>query len=212
MYVGFDLDGVLLDSTADLSWLDRGLDRALATLGLPKTEANRRMLYPDSVADLERVADQFDVEAERLWDARTHHYTESKVRAIRSGEIAPFDDLDELDRLSDQTLFCVSNSPTEVIDAFFETTGLEEDFATWVGRGHSLADLDRLKPDRALFEPIHDRLGEGEYVYVGDRDSDRTFAARTSMGYVHLDRRNRSLADVITTVATDSYDYPSDSG
>lgn len=208
MNVGFDLDGVLLDSAADLTWLDRGLDAALAELDIEQREANRRKLYPDALADLEAVADEFGVDPDRLWEVRTRNYTRAKVEAIRSGELTPFDDLDAIDRVAEERLFCVSNSPQEVVEAFLSETGLAEEFAVAVGRGHSLSALDRLKPDPALFEPVEKTLGDGEYVYVGDRDSDRAFAARTGMGYVHLDRRERTLDDAVGAIEDRSWEQP----
>jgi len=208
MNVGFDLDGVLLDSAADLAWLDRGLDNALAELDIEPTESNRRKLYPDALADLEAVATEFGVEPDRLWAARTRNYTEAKITAIQSGELMPFEDLDTIERVTDETLFCVSNSPQEVVEAFLEATGYDEAFDVAVGRGHSRAALDRLKPDPAMFEPVADALGDGEYVYVGDRDSDREFAARTDMGYVHLDRRERTLAEAVETIEDEAWESP----
>lgn len=209
MKVGFDLDGVLLDSPADLSWLDRGLDAALEELGFERTDAHRRKLYPDALDDLEAVATEFGVSPDRLWDVRTRQYTESKVRAITTGEIRPFEDIDAIDRLSEETLFCVSNSPQAVVDAFFETTDLRANFDVIVGRGQSFSALERCKPEPSMFDPVEGELGDGEYVYVGDRESDRTFAARTGMGYVHLDRRERSLADVIGVIETGTWEHPS---
>ncbi|WP_136686545.1 HAD family hydrolase [Halorhabdus amylolytica] len=208
MNVGFDLDGVLLDSASDLSWLDRGLDDALAELGIERTEANRRKLYPDAIADLESVAEEFDVDPDTLWAARTRNYTGGKVEAIRSGELGPYGDIDAIGRLLDETLFCVSNSPQEVVDVFLDETGLDEHFAVAVGRGHSREALDRLKPDPALFEPVADVLDDDEYVYVGDRDSDRQFAVRTGMGYVHLDRRERTLDDAVADIENGDWETP----
>ncbi|CCQ33799.1 Phosphoglycolate phosphatase protein [Halorhabdus tiamatea SARL4B] len=208
MNLGFDLDGVLLNSAADLAWLDRGLDNALAELDIEPTESNRRKLYPDALADLEAVAAEFDVEPDRLWATRTRHYTESKVTAIQSGELTPFADLDAIDRLTDETLFCVSNSPQDVVESFLETTGYDEGFDVAVGRGQSREALDRLKPDPAMFDPVADALGDGAYVYVGDRDSDREFAARTGMGYVHLDRRERTLAEAVETIKGGTWEQP----
>ena len=206
MNVGFDLDGVLLNSAADLSWLDRGLDAALAELEVEQTEANRRKLYPDALEDLESVADEFGVDPDRLWAARTRNYTGAKVEAIRTGELQPYDDIDAVGRLLDETLFCVSNSPQEVVEAFLEETGLAADFAVAVGRGHSREALDQLKPDPAMFQPVSDLLDEETYVYVGDRDSDRAFAARTDMGYVHLDRRERTLDDAVGEIETATWE------
>lgn len=208
MNVGFDLDGVLLNSAADLAWLDRGLDAALAELDVEQTNDNRRKLYPDALADLEAVAAEFDVDPDHLWDVRTRNYTEAKVRAIRSGEIEPYDDIDALDRIAGKPRFCISNSPQTVVDAFLETAGLTEAFAVAVGRGQSRAALRTLKPAESMYEQVEDVLGEGVYVYVGDRDSDRAFAARTEMGYVHLDRRERSLEDAIRTIEMGAFEQP----
>ena len=200
MNVGFDLDGVLLDSAGDLAWLDRGLDDALDDLGIEQTSANRQQLYPDALADLEAVADRFEVDPDRLWAVRTRHYTQAKIEAIRTGEIGAYDDLDALDGIADATLFCVSNSPQAVVEAFFEQIDRRDEFAVLVGRGQSRAALDRLKPDPAMFEPVAESLDGNEYVYVGDRESDRSFAGRTGMDYVHLDRRERTLSDAIAAV------------
>jgi len=208
MNVGFDLDGVLLDSAADLAWLDRGLDAALAELDIEPTESNRRKLYPDALADLETVATEFGVEPDHLWATRTRNYTEAKVAAIRSGELTPFEDLDAIERVTDETLFCVSNSPQEVVEAFLDVTGYDGEFSVTVGRGHAREALDRLKPDPAMFEPVADALGDGEYVYVGDRDTDREFAARTGMGYVHLDRRERTLAETVAAIEDRAWEQP----
>ncbi|WP_181685734.1 HAD family hydrolase [Halorhabdus salina] len=208
MNVGFDLDGVLLDSAADLSWLDRGLDDALAELGIAQIEANRQQLYPAAVADLQSVAADFGVDPDRLWEVRTRNYTQAKVEAIRTGEITPYDDLAALDRVTDETLFCVSNSPQAVLDAFLETTDLTDQFAVAVGRGQSRAALAQLKPDPAMFDPVADALGDSEYVYVGDRDSDREFAARTGMNYVHLDRRERTLNDAVDDILNEGWEIP----
>ncbi|MFW5974357.1 MAG: HAD family hydrolase [Natrialbaceae archaeon] len=208
MHVGFDLDGVLLDSAADLAWLDRGLDAALAELDVEQREANRRKLYPDALADLEAVAATFGVDPDRLWAARTRNYTGAKVEAIRTGELGPYDDVDALARLDGETLFVISNSPQEVVDVFLAETGLADRIAVAVGRGQSRQALDRLKPDTALFDPVEKTLGDGEYVYVGDRDTDREFAARTGMGYVHLDRRERTLGDAVATIENGAWKQP----
>ena len=62
MHVGFDLDGVLLDSESDLAWLDRGLDSALDEIDVPATAEHRRRLYPGQVRNVEAVAADFGVD------------------------------------------------------------------------------------------------------------------------------------------------------
>jgi phosphoglycolate phosphatase len=206
MKVGFDLDGVLLDSESDRSWLDRALDSALAALDLPVTEENRRRLYPASVHDFAESTAELPVDTDHLWHVRTRHYTETKVEAIRTGELEPFADVRAIERLTDRTCFLVSNSPQEVVDAFVETTEYDDLFAATVGRGQARADLADLKPAPAFYERVAEQLGDGEYVYVGDKASDREFAANTGMEYVHLDRSERSLDEVVDHIEAGEFE------
>lgn len=207
MPVGFDLDGVLLDSESDLAWLDRALDAALSEVGLPATDDHRRALYPGAISDFPAAAETLGVEAEVLWETRNRHYTREKVAAVEAGEIGPFDDADAV-RAVDAERFLVSNSPQPVVEAFLDAADLADAFAVAVGRGPALADLDRLKPDPHPFEPISTALGSGEFVYVGDTAADRGFAANAGMGYVHLNRDVRTLHDAVADVEAGRWESP----
>jgi phosphoglycolate phosphatase len=96
VHLVFDLDGVLLDSESDLSWLERALDAALMELGLNPSEANRARLYPAGIEGFHSVADELGVDVERLWDIRHDNYLREKQTAIETGEIEPFDDVEVL--------------------------------------------------------------------------------------------------------------------
>ena len=196
MHVVFDLDGVLLDSESDLSWLWRGLDAALDELGLGATRDNRARLYPVDRDGLERTAAEIGIGPERLWRVRDRHYTRSKRRAIERGEIGPFDDVESLaGLLPDHDLHVISDSPTAVVEAFVDAYGYDGWFEVLVGRGSDLGSLERLKPHPAPFRRLERRVDCGDgFVYIGDAAVDREFAAAVDVPFLHLTRDGRGLA------------------
>lgn len=205
MYVVFDLDGVLLDSESDLSWLDRAMGETLEAVGLEDTDTNRALLFPPTHDSLETVADAAGVPTERLWEIRNRRYTEAKLDAIDSGIIGPYPDLDAVMELADRyPLGVVSNSPQVVVERFVERADLDGVFDILVGRGTALSDIGRLKPEPHLYHRLHEQTTTDDYVYVGDQESDRQFAERTGMAFVHLDRDQgpiRTLYDVRDSLA-----------
>ncbi|UWG48245.1 HAD superfamily hydrolase [Halanaeroarchaeum sp. HSR-CO] len=200
MHVVFDLDGVLLDSESNLSWLDRAMGETLEAVGLEDTEENRASLFPPTEASIRSVADAAGVPVERLWTIRNRRYIDAKLAAMESGTIGPYPDADVVPELADRyPLGIISNSPQVVVETFVEQVALDGVFEVLVGRGTALADVSRLKPDTHLYDRLHEQTTTDEYVYVGDQESDRRFAERTGMAFIHLDRERgptRTLYDV----------------
>lgn len=195
----FDLDGLLLDSESDLSWLDRALSEALRALDLPVSEENRARLYPIDVEGFERVAASFGLEAQELWRVRNGAYTRVKVKAIEDGELAPFDDLGALYSLADRhSLHVISNSPQEVVEAFVRRYGYDDLFSVLVGRHPTLEAINRIKPHPHLYERLVSRAGGGEYTYIGHTDTDRRFAANAGMAYLPVIRDGGAPAGAAT--------------
>lgn len=193
----FDLDGVLLDSESDLSWLNRALKEALNELGVPPTEENVEKLYPGGLRDLEEAVNGFPASPAEVWEVRDKYYIAEKVKAIEAGRLRPFPDVKHLEKLGDHySLGIISNSPSEVVDCFLRKYGLIDLFHTWVGRGSGLDELKRIKPDPHPFWKLDRKMGNGDYWYIGDRETDAEFAKKTGMNFLHLTRDGDGFTDL----------------
>ncbi|MFB6085216.1 MAG: HAD family hydrolase [Halodesulfurarchaeum sp.] len=189
MHVAFDMDGVLLDSESDLSWLDRALTETLSAFDVEATHSNRQLLHPTNLRDFDAAAKALDIPAEQLWPVRHRAYVGEKTAAIRSGEIGPFGDIDELHPLAEAVpISIISNSPESVVETFVDAAGLDDIIDHRIGRGPNREAVESMKPATDFFDRLEEATGASEYVYVGDNTTDALFASRTGMTFVHLDR------------------------
>lgn len=189
----FDLDGVLLNSENNLAWLNRALRRTLQVHNLKVTEKNIKLLYPGKLRNFKEIVRDLEILPEKLWKTRNTNYKREKIKAMKNGEISPYNDVKALYRLKAYDLYIISNSPQEVVDAFVKEFNYQELFTAWVGRGSRLSDLKRMKPHPYLFEKLKQRIKEKKatFFYVGDRELDQQFAKNVGMTFLDL-KRNES--------------------
>lgn len=192
--VVFDLDGVLLDSETNLDWLNRALSNALDELGIPVTRENIEKLYPGELQDFEKAVKEFSVPPARVWKVRDKYYVKEKLEMINSGKLRPYPDVKSLYKLKENySLGIISNSPAEVVDRFVRKYELKSLFQAWVGRGSELADLADIKPSSHLFTKLKREMGEGRYLYIGDREVDKEFAENAGISFLYLRRDGKGL-------------------
>ena len=186
----FDLDGVLLDSESDLTWLYTALEKTLKHLGMESSEENLMKIHSKNVHRFNAMSIELGVEAEDLWETRNREYIEEKIRAMKNGMIKPFSDVDCLYELKGKYgLSIISNSPQEIVDLFIEEFNYEDLFDCGIGRGASLVDLKKIKPNSHLLERLKERIQEKKLIYIGDSENDRKFAKNTGMEFMFLSRK-----------------------
>jgi phosphoglycolate phosphatase len=185
----FDLDGVLLDSESDLSWLNTALKKTLEHLGIESSEENMKKIQSKNVYKFDEISIELNVEAEDLWETRNREYIKEKIKAMKSGMIKPFSDVSCLYELKGKYgLSIVSNSPQEIVDFFIEKFNYDDLFDCGIGRGTSLVDLKKIKPNSHLLERLKERIQEKKLIYIGDSENDRKFAKNTGMDFLFLSR------------------------
>jgi len=186
----FDLDGVLLDSESDLTWLYTALEKTLEHLGIESSEENLMKIHSKNVHRFNEMSNELGVEAEDLWETRNREYIEEKIRAMKNGRIKPFSDVDCLYELKGRYgLSIVSNSPQAIVDLFIEEFNYADLFDCGIGRGTNLVDLKKIKPNSHLLERLKERIQEEKLIYIGDSENDRKFAKNTGMRFMFLSRK-----------------------
>ena len=75
----FDLDGVLLDSESDLSWLNTALKKTLEHLGIESSEENMMKIQSKNVHKFDEISIELNVEAEDLWETRNREYIKKRL-------------------------------------------------------------------------------------------------------------------------------------
>jgi len=176
--VGFDLDGTLLDTGADLA---AAVNHALGTIGrAPMPEAEIRPLIGRGARSmlarsLDRSGGGDEALTDRLLPVLLDHY--AAHIAVHS---APYpgllDALDALDARGVRVAVC-TNKRERLARALLDALGLGPRFATIIG-GDTLGP-ERLKPKPDLLLEMIARAGGGRAIFLGDTDND-TRAARAA--------------------------------
>lgn len=176
--VGFDLDGTLLDTAADLT---AAVNHALGTIGHGPypVEAVRPFIGKGARRMLERALKEAGSHDEALTDkllpALLEHYAANIAVHTQPypGLLAA---MDELDARGVKLAVC-TNKREGLALSLLDQLGLTDRFAAVVG-GDTLGP-DRMKPKPDLLQEMVKRAGGGRTVFLGDTDND-TIAARAA--------------------------------
>lgn len=191
--VGFDMDGVILDSDnhATGGWLNDAFARTLRAFDIPEVAENIQALHIVNLRqNIQAFCDGFDIDDPgRFLAAREENYVAGKLAALADGRIALFPDVFALEELAqDYPLGIVSNSPQVVVDRVVDYFSLERVFRVFIGRGSSLEGIRCAKPAPHLLERLKDALGATRGYYVGNQPEDVQAARSASLVPIRLNR------------------------
>ncbi len=191
--VGFDLDGVVLDSDSPTtsSWLIEAFAKTLREFGIPETEENVQALHIVNLREnIQAFCQRFGVsDPDRLLARREENYVNNKLAALEQGEIDLFPDVTALEELAkDYPLGIASNSPQIVVDRVVGHFSLDRLFRVCIGRGSSLEEIRNAKPSPHLLERLKVTLGATRGYYVGDQPEDLQAACAASLFPITISR------------------------
>ena len=201
--VGFDLDGTLVDSNADLA---PAINHALSTIGRGPIapDATRRLIGGGSRLMLERALNLTggmldDADFPPVYDAMIEHYSDhiTDHTLPYPGCLAALDDLDR----RGVTLAVVTNKPEHLARKLLDELDMTARFAAILG-GDSLPKK-KPEPDQ-IHEAIRQMGQQGRFAMVGDSSFDVRAARNAgapcavfSFGYLDMDPADMDAAAVL---------------
>ena len=205
--IGFDLDGVLLDSVCNgrNEWMHRVLKKTLDYFGIPGTKQNMEKIRMDNLMkNILAVCRDWGIEPEVLWQVREKNLRAEKCNAMKTSEITLFPDVEVVKTLSHYyTLGICSNATQEFLNCSIKYFSLDKYFSCWIGRNGDIKDLMRMKPNPYFLNEMISQLHSKNILYIGDREQDRVAAHRAGIDFLLLSRNgnNGDLQNLYELVA-----------
>jgi HAD superfamily hydrolase (TIGR01549 family) len=188
----FDNDGVLVTVCEFSVFLD-ATRRAFEGLGVDPAPADVEAVA--GVSDpgrVREVCDRHGLDPEAFWRRRDREATLAQREETRAGRRRPYDDLDVVRSLPARTAI-VSSNQHETIEFLLDHLDLRDAFDAYFGREHSMAGVDRKKPDphyvrraMAAIDADPERT-----LMVGDSESDVRAARNAGIDSAFLRRGHR---------------------
>jgi len=186
----FDLDGVLLDFSRDLSGYTTTVERAFTENGIDPEPADVAAFARYDSLDVDRlrsICEKYDAQLGDVWGERESLASEYQNQHIDEGERAPYEDVEDVRELvSENPSAVVSNNQHATVE--YAVEALELDFDAVYGREPTVEGIERGKPSPHYVEKGLDDLRlngrRRNAVYVGDSESDVRSAQRAGMDSV----------------------------
>jgi HAD superfamily hydrolase (TIGR01549 family) len=197
----FDSDGVLVEPPARETQIG-ALEAAFRELGVenPDKEHLHGLAGGTTLDRLRSIASAYDLDPERLWDARERCDERSQFEAFRAGDRGTYDDVAAIRDLP-KPRGVVSNNHHSTIEFKLDFFDLGPLFDTYYGREMTVESIQLKKPNTHYVDRAIDDLGATSALYVGDSESDVVAAERAGLDSVFL-RRDHSRDVELSTEPT----------
>jgi len=179
----FDLDGVLLDFSDDLSGYLETIEGIFAERGVEADDSDVVTFARYDELDTENlrsVCKKYGVSFEEAWRDRERRAFEYQAEHIDEGKRAPYGDIDAVRRVvASKRSAVVSNNQHATAEYAAESLGLE--FDAVYGSEPTVAGIERGKPFPYYVERAFEGLGTRDALYVGDLPTDIVAAKRAGI-------------------------------
>lgn len=196
----FDLDGVILKEPSLREATGKEVaamatEKALKEIGIidvPEKflEATRWGSYEKLVEAVETF--DIDADPEKIWPMRERHLSKMEQNYIRSGKREPYEDIEVIDRLIEESipLGIVSNARHSTVNCAVEY--LRFDTANTAVRGQYTDPEDwyKQKPRPDYIYEVLENLNADTGIYVGDNESDIIAADQTGIDSAFIRRQH----------------------
>jgi HAD superfamily hydrolase (TIGR01549 family) len=191
----FDNDGILTRLTGR-DVLRDAIREAFDAAGVPDPPAEHiETLHGTTAADVRRICDAHGIDPDPFWRYRDDAAARRQKAMIRRGQKPLYDDVDAILDL-DADIGIVSNNQRETVRFIVEHFDLAPPVATHYGREHTVAGVERKKPDPHYLRRALADLGTEDALYVGDSQKDIVAARRAGVDSAFVRRPHRADLDL----------------
>lgn len=195
----FDLDGTLLESTADhIDWIYKCCEEALDVQKIDSNfsrEELGKLLGMDSYESYISICQRNEIDPEEHWELVTNLRHQKKLEMLQNNDLGLYPEAEETIReLHDQgiKIGLVSNSPDKTVNEIIGFFGLSKYIEYYRGIS-SHNDLKHRKPSARNLQIGAAEINREPYVYVGNKKEDVEAAKNAGMDSIIIERDNTGL-------------------
>lgn len=205
----FDLDGTLLESTADhIDWIYECCQDALEIQNIDHSFSKIELgalLGMDGFESYISICERNGIDPEEHWQLVTNLRHQRKLEMLRENSLDLYPEAeDTIRKLHDQgvKIGLVSNSPDETVNEIIEFFELKKYVQYYRGISNH-RDLKHRKPSARNLEIATAELNRPPFIYVGNKKEDLKAAENASMESIIIERDNTGL-DANPTILVES--------